>query len=49
LTAITDHSTPPLAPGNMRAPSAVGNVYMPSCDTIGSEKRMRLQSLRLLT
>ena len=29
-----DHSTPPLAPGSMRAPAAVGRVHMSSCGTI---------------
>src|SRR5271170_6040086 len=53
--AIGDHSTPPLAPGNMRAALGSsagvgdGSTHLSFCDTIGSEKRIRLQSLRSCT
>ena len=46
---IGDHSTPPLAPGSMRAPLAVGRTHMFSCGIIVSEKRMRLQFERSWT
>ena len=49
FTAIGDHSTPPLAPGSIRAPSLVGRTHMFSCGTIASEKRISLPVLRSCT
>ena len=52
---VTVPATPPFAPGNIRAAFASsgfvgdGKVQRSFCDTIGSEKRMRLQSFRSLT
>ena len=47
--AIGDHSTPPFAPGSMRAPSGVGSTHMFSCGIIVWEKRISEQSLRSCT
>ena len=49
LNAIGDHSTPPLAPGSIRAPSGVGSVHMFSCGIIASEKRISSQLERSCT
>src|SRR5258708_33071716 len=49
LTAIGDHSTPPLAPGSMRAPCGVGSVHMFSCGIMASEKRISLPVARSWT
>src|SRR5215475_6995768 len=46
---IGDHSTPPFAPGSMRAPSAVGSTHIFSCGIIASENRIRLQFERSWT
>src|SRR2546430_6650061 len=37
-----DHSWPPLAPGSMNTPSAVGWVYMLCCGTNACERRISL-------
>src|ERR1700730_17322562 len=43
--AIGDHSTPPLAPGSMRAPSLVGSTHMFSCGTIPRPIRLAWSAL----
>ena len=43
------HLLASLLAGSIRVPSLVGSAHMFSCGTIASEKRIGLQSLRLLT